>query len=59
LNPAAGSYGSRSVCCGSAARGLKTENWYDLIADNMTEGAGGTIEIDGREYFILMTPFQQ
>lgn len=41
------------------ARSLKTESWYDLIADNMTEGAGCTVESDGREYFIVMTPFQQ
>ena len=32
---------------------------YDLIADNTSEGAGCTVEINGREYFIVMTPFQQ
>jgi hypothetical protein len=34
-------------------------NWCDLIADNMTEGAGCRVVIDRRNYRIVMTPFQQ
>lgn len=33
-------------------------DWYDYITGNMTEGAGQTVEINGRNYFIVVTPFQ-
>lgn len=32
---------------------------YDEIVDHMTEGAGATVEIEGRQYFICVTPFQE
>ena len=35
------------------------EDWYDYITGNLTEGAGQTVEIDGRHYFIVVTPFQE
>lgn len=35
------------------------ECWYDLIADNMIEGAGRTVTIDGREYIMVLTPYQE
>lgn len=35
------------------------DNWYELIAEHMTEGAGQTVKINGRDYFIVMTPYQE
>ena len=35
------------------------ENHYDLVANEITQGAGRTIEIAGREYFCVLTPFQR
>lgn len=36
----------------------RENSYYDITA-YMTEGAGQTVEINGRSYFIVVTPFQQ
>lgn len=33
--------------------------WYDLIVNHMTESAGQTVRINGRDYFLVVTPFQR
>ena len=32
---------------------------YEEITGHMTEGAGQTVTIDGRNYFVVVTPFQE
>jgi hypothetical protein len=34
-------------------------DWYDYISGNLVDGAGQTVEIAGREYFIVISPFQE
>ena|SRR5690242_807095 len=34
------------------------ENHFEMIAERMTEGPGATVEINGRDYFVVISPFQ-
>ena len=33
------------------------ENHFEMIAERMTQGPGATVEINGRYYFLVISPF--